>query len=366
MSKRLSVALVGCGIGRKHAIAYQELSDLFDLRVICDLDEEKAQAMADTFGASSVCNDLGAVCACDDVDLVDLCTPPHLHFEQIREVLLAGKDVICEKPLVGSLDEADQLADLERETGRVIVPIFQYRFGHGLQKLRYLHQQGITGKAFLATVETAWRRRRAYYDVPWRGKWSTELGGAVLGHAIHAHDMLYYILGPARRVFARTATRVNPVEIEDCAAVSLEMQDGSLATLAVTLGSSQEITRHRFCFEGLSAESNCAPYVNSGDPWNFHADSPEKNAEIQEALKNFVPEPEYYAGQFYRVYHALNGSRELPVTLADARNALELITAIYYSAETGREVSLPVGTDHARYKSWLPEDFRQAELQVGR
>ena len=248
---------------------------------------------------------------------------------------------MCEKPLVSSLREVDELGRAEARSGKRIMPIFQYRFGHGLQKLKLLIAGGLAGTAYLATVETAWRRRAAYYEVPWRGKWATERGGALLGHAIHAHDMLCYVLGPAQRVFAYTTTRVNQIEVEDCAAVALEMADGAMASLGVTLGSAAEVTRHRFSFSGLVAESNTRPYTNSGDPWTFVGDTPELTEQIDAKLGEFEPLPELYAGQFYRFYDALQHATELPVTLADARVSLELITAMYYSAETGQSVTLP-------------------------
>src|SRR6185295_9129215 len=112
----------------------------------------------------------------------------------------------------------------------------------GIQKLRWLVDRGVAGRAYLTTVETAWRRRPAYYAVPWRSRWATELGGPVVNLAIHAHDLLYYVLGPARTVSAHLTTLVNPIETEDCAAVALEMADGSVATLAMTTGSSHEIS----------------------------------------------------------------------------------------------------------------------------
>jgi predicted dehydrogenase len=124
--------------------------------------------------------------------------------------------------------------------------------------------------------------------------------------------------------------------------------------LSATLGSAQEISRHRFCFAGLSAESNTEAYTNSGDPWTFVGDTPELTERIEAKLAQFQPLPEHYAGQFYRLYEALCRAQELPVTLADARVSLELITAMYYSAETGQSVDLPLGTDHPRYASWLP------------
>jgi predicted dehydrogenase len=354
-SDRLRVAVVGAGIGRSHVRGYQVVADRFEVAALCDIDAERAHPIADEYRIPRVVTDFAELCRMDDLDVIDICTPPHLHFEQIQQVLAAGKHAVCEKPLVSSLREVDELARAEANSGRRIMPIFQYRFGHGLQKLRLLIARGLTGKAYLSTVETAWRRRAPYYAVPWRGKWATERGGALLSHAIHAHDMLSYAIGPAANVFAYTTTRVNNIEVEDCAAIALEMADGSAASLGITLGSAAEVTRHRFSFSGLVAESNTRPYTNSGDPWTFTGDTPELTEQIEQVLAEFQPLPEHYAGQFYRFYDALHAEGAMPVTLADARASLELITAIYYSAETKTSVRLPIGADHPRYASWLPK-----------
>ena len=354
MSGRLRVAVVGGGVGRQHISAFRGLPEQFEVTAICDIDDAKARAIADAEQIPRAVTDLDELCRMDDLDVISICTPPHLHLAQIQQVLAAGKHAICEKPLVGSLQAVDELVRAESESGKRIMPIFQYRFGHGLQKLKYLVDAGLSGKAYVATVETAWRRRAEYYAVPWRGKWQTELGGTLLSHAIHAHDMLYYILGPIKSVFARTATRVNPIEVEDCASISLEMADGSLASLSATLGSSPEISRHRFCFSGFTAESNTEPYNNSREPWTFTGDTPVLCAQIEETLSRFVPLPEGFTGQFYRFHQALQRGTELPVTLQDARASLELITAIYHSAFTGQVVELPIAPDHPRYRSWLP------------
>lgn len=353
-SDRLRVAVVGAGIGRAHVRGYQAVAERFEVVALCDIDAERARPVAEEARIPRVVTDLSELLRMDELDVVDLCTPPHLHFEQIQQVLGAGRHAICEKPLVSSLREVDELARVEAGSGRRIMPIFQYRFGHGIQKLKLLIAEGVAGTPYLATVETSWRRRPEYYDVPWRGKWATERGGALLSHAIHNHDLLCYVLGRPRRLFAYTATRVNAIEVEDCAAAALEMSDGSAAALGVTLGSPQEISRHRFSFSGLVAESNTRAYTNSGEPWTFVGDSPELNAQIEQTLSKFRPLPEHYAGQFYRFYDALRNGTELPVTLADGRLSMELTTALYYSAETAQSVTLPIGADHPRYASWLP------------
>jgi predicted dehydrogenase len=138
------------------------------------------------------------------------------------DYFLAGRNVVLEKPFVSSLAEADALAALERETGKRLSPVFQYRFADGIAQFLHLRAKGFVGKAYAATVETHWRRLPAYYANPWRGRWATELGGCLVTHAIHNHYMLTMILGPARSVYARTATRVNPIETEDCAAAMLD------------------------------------------------------------------------------------------------------------------------------------------------
>ena len=354
MGEKLYVGIVGTGIGRFHVRAYQRLPDQFEVLAICDLDESRAREAAAEHTIPHVFTDLDEMCRMDDLDVIDICTPSHLHAAQVQQVLAAGKHAVCEKPVAGSLKEVDALILAEARSGRRVMPIFQYRFGHGVQKLALLIAEGVAGRAYLTTVETAWRRRADYYAVPWRGRWETELGGALVTLAIHAHDLLYYVLGPARSVFARTATLVNPIETEDCISASLEMADGSLASLSVTTGSAAELSRHRFCFSGLTAESNTQPYGNTADPWTFTGDSPETAEQIERTLARYVPQPEGFAGQFYRFHQALREGTELPVTLADARASLELITAMYHSARTGQVVELPLGREHPGYAGWRP------------
>jgi predicted dehydrogenase len=353
-NQRLRVAIVGSGIGAEHARAFMRLPEQFELLAVCDVDTNRARALATAHGVQRVVGDIAELCRMDDLDVIDICTPPQAHFAHIQQTLAAGKHAICEKPLVGSLAAVDQLIAAEAESERQIMPIFQYRFGHGLQKLKALVDAGLAGRAYLATIEVAWRRRAEYYAVPWRRTWKEALGGTLLNHAIHTLDMLCYVAGPVKNVFARATTRVNPVEVEDCAAVSLEMADGSLATLAVTLGSAEQITRHRFCFEHFTAESNTQPYRNSSDPWTFTGDTPEAAARIETALARFEPLPEGFEGQFYRFHTALRDGTPLPVTLADARAALELLTAMYMSARSGQAVALPLDREHPAYTGWAP------------
>lgn len=353
MNEKLRIGVIGSGVGRNHVRACKNLSEMYDVVAFCDIDEARAHQVAAEHGIPRVFTDAAEMWRADDVDVVDICTPSNLHVRQCLEALDAGKHVVCEKPVAGSLRDVDKLIRAEAASGKHLMPIFQYRFGRGVQKLKFLIEEGVAGRAYLSTVETSWRRRADYYAT-WHGKWETELGGALVTLAIHAHDVLYHLLGPARKVAAHTATLVNPVETEDCAVAALEMADGSLASLAVTTGSAEQISRYRFCFSNLTAESPTRPYEAVRGPWTFTGDSPELAHEIEQALARFEPQPEGFVGLFKGFYQAVQEGTDLVVSLADARNSLELITAIYHAAETGQSVELPIGDDHPKYASWQP------------
>jgi predicted dehydrogenase len=352
--KQYKVGIAGVGIGKEHITAYQQLPEMFEVTAVTAATPSEAQEAAQQFNIPHASADFDALCTRDDIDIINICTPNHLHVPQALQALAAGKHVVVEKPIAGSLADIDRLTQAEAESGKRLMPIFQYRFGHGLQKLKSLQAAGLTGSAYLTTVETLWRRRAEYYARPWRGKWETEMGGALLTLAIHAHDVLCYVVGPVKSVMVRLKTAVNPIETEDTVAAALEMADGSLATLAVTTGSSKEISRHRFCFQNLVAESSLGAYNNSADPWQFHGDTSEIQAQIDQVLANFEPLPEGFKGQFFRFYQSLTQGTELPVTLADARMSAELLTALYDAARRETAVTLPITPDHPLYHGWQP------------
>jgi predicted dehydrogenase len=345
--------VVGCGVGRNHiALGYHKHPDKFRVRAVCDIDAGRLAVVADEFAIARRTRSFDELLSLDDIDIVDICTPAALHLEQILAALAAGKEVVCEKPLVGSLAQTDRVITAEKAAAGRVMPIFQYRYGDGVRKAKRIIDLGIAGKSYLATVETAWKRSAKYYKTPWRGRWDTERGGVLLMHAIHSHDLMTWLMGPVASVFACTATRVNPIEVEDCAVASLAMRSGAFASLAATLGSHREISRLRLCFEQVTFESSLEPYSPGDGPWQIVPASPEAQQRIAAALADYRPFPLRYEGQFDAYHEALTTGAALPVTLADARASLELITALYHSAATGVPVTLPIEPDHPSYAGW--------------
>ena len=357
--KKYQVAIIGTNIGAKHYEDFQKVSDKFNVHTICGLTTEPIEKILSANSDTKISLDFEDVLKIKEIDIIDICLPPHLHFSACKKSLEAGKHVICEKPLVSSLEEIDKLKEISNKTGKIIFPVFQYRYGPGFSKLKALIKSGLTGKPLVASLDTHWNRGKEYYSKAWRGTWKGEQGGAILSHSIHIHDLISMIFGPVSNIYAKLSTRVNDIEVEDCAALSIEMDNGALVTSSITLGAAEDVSRIKICFSNLTVESAGSPdkpYNPADDEWKFLAREPITQNQIDEVLSNVNLTKSWYAGMFEEIANKLEGLGSDEVTLLDARQSLEFVTAVYDSSQQGKNIYLPIERGNPLYKSWVPEN----------
>jgi len=355
--KKYQVAIIGTNIGEKHFDGFQKLPERFKIHTLCGVTKNSIDKILKSNTETKVSLNFEDVLKIKEIDIIDICLPPHLHFSACKKAMQAGKHVICEKPLVSSLKELDFLEKISNETGKIIFPVFQYRYGLGFSQLKALIKSGLAGKPLVSSLETHWNRGKDYYSKPWRGTWKGEQGGAILSHSIHIHDLVSMILGPVSNVFAKLRTSVNDIEVEDCAALSIEMENGALVSSSITLGAANDTSRLRFCFEGLTAESGASPekpYNPADDEWIFLPRAPVTQNKIDDVLSKVKQSKSWYAGMFDEIANKLDGSDSDEVTLLDARKSLEFVTAVYDSANKNKNIKLPIDKDNPLYNSWLP------------
>ena len=354
MTRKLKVAVVGLGIGRQHILhGFQPNAELFEVVALCDTNASRLKEVGDEFGIDVREKSFESLLEHDEIDVFDICTPAAIHKAYILAALRTGKHVICEKPLVGSLADIDELLDAETRSSGRVMPIMQYRYKTGVQQAKHVIDSGLAGKPYLATCETHWHCDADYYAETGRSTWTEALGGTLMNHAIHTNDLLFYLMGSVRSLFARIATRVNRIEVEDCASISVEMKCGAIAAISATTGSVEEISRMRLCFENLTIESDNSPYCDSdGDGWRFIPANENIAARLKETLGGFTPGPTCYAGQMRDFHQALCNKTPLPMSLSDARQSIDFATAAYWSAKTYSAVALPVMPDHPFYNGW--------------
>lgn len=342
------VAIAGAGVGAEHLQGYEERGDEFEVAWLCDLDQKRAAAVAAGRAGIRIAADLREVLADEGVGLVDICLPPHLHCEAALAALAAGKHVVCEKPLCLALADADRLAAAEREHGRRVYPVFQYRFNHGPRLLRRLAASGRAGRLLLAAAQTHWNRLPAYYDASFRGRWATDGVGAAGIHAIHVHDLVASCLGPVRSVYARLDLCVNPIETDDTAALVMEMAGGGLFSSSTTLGAASDYSQLHVSFAHLAVDSGRDPQLR--EDWRLTPRG-KQGEELIASLGEERP-PAGFAGLFAEIAKDLRGEASEAVRLADARASIELLTAVYASHARNAPATLPCAPDDPLYQGW--------------
>jgi predicted dehydrogenase len=143
--------------------------------------------------------------------------------------------VLTEKPIDVSTEKADALIAECAKAGVKLGLFFQDRFAPSFVRLKQALDEGALGRVFLASARVKWWRPPEYYaSSRWRGTRALDGGGALVNQGVHTVDLLLWLLGDVRRVFARAATALHRIEVEDTLVSTLEFAGGALATLEAT------------------------------------------------------------------------------------------------------------------------------------
>ena len=333
------MAIVGTGniAGARHMPAVRALGGSVSVVAVVDIDAERASAFAAEYDITASYGELAPMLAVERPDIVVVCTTPIAHREAVVECLKAGSWVWCEKPPTLSLAEYDAIQQCEPENGPYVSYIFQHRFGSGAQQLRKQITDGALGRPMVALCNTMWYRGREYFDLPWRGKWSTEGGGPTLGHGIHQMDLMLSLLGDWREVRALMATIDRPVETEDVSMAAVTLESGAVISVVNSLLSPREASYLRFDFEDATVElTHTYGYDNTNWSW-----TPAAHVTDEERIASCAPADNVrssHAAQLTELIESFRARTRPRVSGADGRRALEFIAGLYQSAITGRPV----------------------------
>jgi len=356
--EKLGVAIIGSGgISEGHGESFSKLSDRVKVMAFTDVDISKAQLRAEQFRAPIATTDYANLLKRDDIHIVSICSPPFLHFQTITDSLQAGKQVLCEKPVVMSLAELDEVEKLVQESERCFGGAFQWRFGTGVQQVKELYDHAMFGTMIYATNNLFWHRTQDYFDVDWRHSWDKSGGGIIFNLACHGLDALIYILGDIISVSAELDALKYDIEIEDTGSVIMRFRNGALGAINATVNAHHQRSRLEIIGTKLEAISSDDPYGLAYEPWQFR--SVDANYELQ--VKEFLNEKKYKfepAGHQRLVedfVDAIFESRQPAVDVHEIRRSLQVLTAIYKSNRLGRRVELPIETDDAFHKNLNPD-----------
>jgi predicted dehydrogenase len=333
--KILRIGLVGVGAAAQiNHIPALKKTEGFELAALCDRDPEKAQRVAQKFGVAKAYSRIEDLLADDDVDVVDLCTPNFLHAPMATAALEAGKHVLCERPLARSADEAAAMVKAAKKSDCTLMCAVQHRFRADAQLLRKFVEKGDLGEIFMA--KAGWLRQRTEWDSDeWRRTKRESGGGVVLDLGFQMLDLSLWVMGQPR-VSAVTASvhRSRKGEVEDSATAFLRLESGATLTLELTWGLLME---KDFAYLNLFGSGGAALL----NPFRVHKG-------MHGTLVNVTPTTETSRNQYRlsmeaQIAHfadSLRAGRKPMGSADEILPVMELMDAIYRSAEQGKEVKV--------------------------
>ncbi len=355
----MKYALIGCGrIAVNHVKAV--VANDIEFIAMCDINESKFDVMLE----KAACGEFPETARYADyrrmldehpeIELVAIATESGKHAAIALDCIDAGKNVIIEKPMAMSMEDADEIVRRSREKGVKVSACHQNRFNVAVRKTREALEAGRFGKMSHGAIHVRWNRNKGYYDqAPWRGTWEQD-GGCLMNQCIHGIDLLRWMMGGKPvSVYAQTRQRFHGyLEAEDvgCAVVSFE--DGSVGLVEGTTNvypKNLEETLYLFGESGTVKIGGTS--TNNIDVWDF-ADETEADAALKglkEQTSNVYGNG--HAALYADVVDAIESDRDPYVDAVAGRDALEMVLAIYKSQKTGMPVEIPL------------EDFASTDME---
>ena len=337
-------ALIGCGrIAKNHAAPLTEIPGA-RLVAVCDLVPERVEALATRAGVAGYGN-YHTMLAREAADVVCILTPSGAHPDHAIDVMRRyGAHVVIEKPMALAWSDLDRMKATADACGVEIFPVYQNRYNQAVTRVREALADGALGRPVLGTVRLRWCRGQAYYDRdPWRGTWAMD-GGALTNQGIHYIDLLQYLLGDVESVFARTATQLVKVEVEDTAVATVRFRSGALGVVEVTTAARPDD------FEAsISVLAERGTAVLTGIACNeLSVFTPDPTATVTSS-EAFPDAYGFGHWPFFRdVVRAVTGGAPHPVSFAEGTRAIRFLNALYRSAEEQREVRMDEGLTSLR------------------
>lgn len=232
----MNIGLIGAGfMAKAHSIAYAGMPMFFwpapaipVKKIIADVDESMAREAKEKFAFETFTTDWHTIIEDKEIDVVDICTPNHVHAEIAIAAAKAGKHILCEKPLALTTDQAKEMYHAAKENKVTTMVAFNYRRTPAVQLAKKYIEEGAIGKIldFRGTYLQDWSADPAS-PLSWRFQKSFCGSGALGDIGTHVVDMLRFLIGDFDSVNARTATYIPERPTQEGNVDNLGTQKGS-------------------------------------------------------------------------------------------------------------------------------------------
>lgn len=320
--------IIGAGmIGRVHAQALKDLSQPFS---VCDYNLSFAESLASDFGADKAYQSYEEAVMEAGAPVAIICTPNHLHAAPAIFAMEHGMDVLCEKPMASSVEDARKIYEAQQKTGRILMVGYIVRCYPALSYLKDKLDEGAAGRiisarCILAAPETLDVAKTTYRK-------TYETGGGIVYDYTHEIDYCRYLLGEPDSVAAYCGSHIKKdLTVDDSADMLFHIEgDVSLALHMDYIqwaghgnGRGIEIIGDKACIDCDFKSVTLWPYEGEKETVSLPADWP-------------AP----FRTQISRMISIVNGEDIPYVTAADGLRIIEIADKVYESAREGKFIRL--------------------------
>jgi len=324
----INLAIIGCGrIFNKHFSSINKNKN-FKLIAICDTDIEKL----DNFNIKNVKKYLYVkeMLKKEKIDMVSILTPSGYHLKNFTEVSKYVKNILIEKPLTTSLNDAYKIFSLSKKNNNNVFVVMQNRFNKPILKLKELIANKRLGKIFMSSVRVRWHRDEKYYNLAkWRGTKKYD-GGILFNQAAHHIDMLSWLNGPVKKIFSlKNNLVVKNIEHEDTLVSTILFKSGAIGSLEVTVGTRPDDLEGSISVLGTKGSVEISGFsMDQIKHWNFYKKINKPKFKKHDHI--------YGIGhiQLYKeIFKAINKKKNICPTLEDGLQNVKLIENFYKSIQ---------------------------------
>lgn len=340
--KTVNIGVIGCGsIARNRHIPEYEANEHTNIRAVCDLVKERAEETASRLGASAY-TDYHELLKDESIEAVSVCTSNHMHARISIDALAAGKHVLCEKPMATSAQEAEEMIEAEKRSGKKLMIAHNQRFVPSHVKARELIANGELGKIFSFRT-TFGHGGPEGWSIDGKDSWFFKKEEAFIGAmgdlGVHKSDLIQFLLDePVTQVaaFVENNAKEN-ITVDDNAVCLLRTAGGLIGTLTASWAYVPEEDNSTIIYgekgtlrlEDDPVHSLTAHYTN-GHTVRYELGGIQTNdAGGQEG-----------SGVIDAFTESIVSNTEVPVSGADGKQALAVILAALASSERGQFVTI--------------------------
>jgi predicted dehydrogenase len=347
MTKFIKYGLIGTGVGADFcARGFSLLQERKIARIVAvsSKRQERAKKFASRWNLKKIYTDYEEMLQKADIDAVIINTPHYLHYTMSMDAIKAEKHVLVDKPIAINLDEADKMIKEAENKKLKLGVIFQSRFDPTFRKIKAAVEEGRFGRLILGEAIVKWHRTQEYYNKsPWRGCWATEGGGALINQAIHTIDLLLWIMGPPRYLWAQFDTFTHKIDVEDLAVATIRFENGALGVIQ---GSTSIYPGLPTRLEIYGVKGTTIVEGEKLKRWSVIGEEERIVKDVKDGLKSWAS-PELvpainHASLIKDFTQAILEKRQPYVNGHEGIKSLEVIRAIYKSGKTQRRVDFPL------------------------